>query len=44
MNTSVVNDIEYWNILVVAVLKEIITSYIRVLKSWFKAYIFGHPI
>jgi len=33
MNTSVVNDIEYWNILVVAVLKEIITSYIRVLKK-----------
>jgi len=33
MNTSIVNDIEYWDIMVVAVLKEIISSYIRVLKK-----------
>ncbi len=33
MNTTTINDIEYWDILVVVVLKEVISSYIRVLKK-----------
>lgn len=33
LKTSVINGVEYWNILVIAVLEKIILSYIRVLKK-----------
>ena len=34
INTLTVNEREYWNILIVAVLRETVLSYVTVLKGW----------